>query len=120
MKCAENVLPRASARIKKTGGAQAMECGAVKFDAFTLVVRRIRTSDVRPFIPGKAEPFQVVNKSGDEFRARAGTIKVFVAKYELAPRSAGAFLRGPESAGMAEVEQASRRRGESSAIDLGR
>ena len=119
MKCAEHILSRTGARIKKAGGAQAMEFDAVKFDPFALIVRRVRPADVRSFVPRKAEPFQVFDKSGDEFEACAGAIKVFVPKYELATRGAGAFLSRPESPGMAEVEQAGGRRRESSTIDPG-
>ena len=120
LKRAENILSRTGARIKEPARAQPIKFGAVEFDAFALIVRRVRAANIRTFIPGKAEPFQVFDKSGDEFRARAGAIKIFITKDELASGNEGAFLRRPESPGMAEMEQAGGRRRESPAIDFGR
>ena len=118
LECAQNILTRAGARINKARIAQAMKFGAVQFDAFALVVRCVRSVDVRAFIPRKTEPFQVFDKSGDEFRTRPGPIEIVIAKNQLAVGSAGALLSDPESPRVAEMEKAGGRRGESSALEL--
>jgi len=119
LQSAQDVLAGASAGVDGPEGTQVVEVLSIEVDAGALIVGGERTANVRAFIPGKAEPFQILNEAVDEFRANAGAIEVFVAQNELAGGGPGAFLGDPESAGVAEMDIAGGRRSEAAAIPFG-
>jgi hypothetical protein len=108
LQCAEDILARASARIQEARGLKTPEFRAVKFDAFALVIGRVRPANIGALVPSESKPFQVFDESSYELRARARTIEVFIAKDQFTPRGASALLSDPESARMPEMEQAGR------------
>ena len=92
------VAAAAGAGIDVAGDEESLECGAVGGQAVGL--------REHGRLPRDTEPGKVFEHGGDEFRARALGVEVFVAEEEGAVVRAGAGVCGEERSRVAEVEQA--------------
>ena len=119
LQCAQHILPGTSAWINQPRCSQSLELSPVNFNPLALIIRRVRATNIRPFIPIATEPFQIFNKRGHKFRPRAGTIQILVAQNQRPARRTGALPRDPERARMAEMQKPRRRRRKPSAISWG-
>ena len=111
-----HVRPRASAGINEPAGQKSSHCGQVELAPLALVVWPERPATIRPFLPFKAEPFQVFEHGADKLQLEARGIQVLIAQHEHAAAGLGALLRNPERARVAEVQVTCRRRREAAAI----
>ena len=63
---------------------QLRRCGAIALEPLRLEIGRVRTADLRPFIPVEPEPSQAVENAGDHVGRRALDVGVFDAQDERA------------------------------------
>jgi hypothetical protein len=113
---AQDVLSGAAAGIDVTVGLEFFESSLIVCSPFALRIWPKWTAHIGSFVPAQAKPPQVCEHRIDEFRFTTGAIQIFVAHHEYASLRARALLCNPEGAGVAEVEETGRRRGEAAAI----
>ncbi len=75
---------RAVAGVRQVRVHQFFKVCLVEVQPLTLTVRAIAAADVRAFVPGEAQPFQVLQQTGLVGRIAAGFIRVFNPKNEAA------------------------------------
>lgn len=112
------VFAGAVARVNETALQKFLEGGAVKSHSLALVVRRKWAAEIGSFLPIEAEPTQVFEHGGDEFRLATRDVEVFVAQHQNSIAFPGALLGRPESPRMPEVQKARRRWRDAAAINL--
>ena len=74
--------------------------------SLTLAIRCKRAPAVRPFLPFKAEPVEILVKWRHEFRFAATRVEIFIAEDQDAAVRTGTLLGHPKSPGMAQMQQA--------------
>jgi len=77
---------------------------------FRLPVGGRRAADVGALRPGKPQPAEIIDRGGDKLLPAAGGVEILDAEDE--PRGAGPRRGDGEGAGMADMEEAGRRRRE--------
>jgi hypothetical protein len=101
------VAARAGAGVGEAGGEELLHRSAVEGQTVALAEFGV---------PGEAEPVEVFFHCGGELGAGTLGVEVFVAEVEQAASGAGAIVRDGEGAGVAEVEIAGRRGGETADV----
>jgi hypothetical protein len=81
-----------------------------------LDVRRKRSTQIRSFIPTQSEPAQIFDNGVSKFRRAPIAIEIFDAEDQLSVVLLGAFLRPPESDGVAEMKITCRGRCDAAAV----
>ena len=71
-------------RVRVSGLDQATRGEAIPIEPLRLKVRRVRPSDVRPFVPAQPEPAQAVEDAGDHVGRGSLDVGVFDAEQERA------------------------------------
>ena len=111
-----NIFAGAGAGINPIVRAQRFQSGAIRIHPFTLIIGTEMPAAIRTLLPVQAKPAQIFDHSRNEFGPAAGAIQILVSQYQNATVLARPFLRSPESARMAKMHKAGRRRGEPPAI----
>ena len=104
----EDVAPAAGAGKDEPGGVEPREGGAVAVAAGTLGDHR--------FLPGEAEPAQVLDHGRDEIEPEPDGVEVVAAQQQGPAGGLGAALGEPEGAGVSEVQVPGGRGGQAAAV----
>lgn len=114
--CGGEIFARAAAGIDQTLFEELLPGGTVECMAPALRVGRERTAEVGAFLPLDAEPVKIFESGIGVDGAAAVGIEVFHAEGEGAGGAAGALKRRPEGEGVADVQVAGGRWGESATV----
>ena len=94
---------------------QAIRHRAIPIEPLGLKVRRVRSADVRSFVPIEPEPAQPVEDAGHHFPRRPAGIGVFDAQHERPAMTPGVEPVEERGAGAADVQVSRGGRGEADA-----
>ncbi len=120
MRCLQSALhiaARAATRINETPIPEDGKGRLVGFRPCLLRVGRKRPTAVGSFLPMEPEPTQVFDHGRDEFRAATVTVEILVAQDEDAATRLRPLLCHPERPGMAQVQIARGRGGQTATVD---
>jgi hypothetical protein len=106
----EEVAAGAGAGVGEASGEEVVECVAVEREAVGLAELAV---------PGEAKPVEVFAHGGGELGAGTLGVEVFVAEVERAVGGAGSLVGDEEGAGVAEMEKAGGRGGETAGVGRG-
>jgi hypothetical protein len=81
-----------------------------------LHIRRKISAGVRPFVPAQSKPTQIFNDGVAKFRTAASGIEILDPQDERTSVSLRAFLRAPESNGVADMKITGRRGSDPAAV----
>jgi hypothetical protein len=111
-----HILSRAGARVGEAISGQLQEGGPIKIKALTLRIGREGPAAIGSFLPGNAEPREVLYCSIGVLGPAALTIQVFVPENENSFSFTASLVCRPEGAGMPEVQAAGGRGGDAPSI----
>ncbi len=112
----QHIAARAITRVNVSPVPQLFPRGEINLAPLALHIRRMRSAQIRPFIPAQTKPVEILHDRRAKFRSATLRIEVFDPEHQVTTRGAGAFLRPPESDRMPDVQVASRRRSDATAV----
>src|SRR5215469_6188429 len=110
------IFARAAARIDEAAVAEFAPRVDIEIAPLALHVRTKSSAGIGPFLPGQAEPAQILEHGVNEFGPGALKIQILVAKNKFAACGAGPLVGHPEGSRVAEMKVSGRRRSEAAAI----
>ena len=114
--CFEHIFSRTLTGIDETACAQFLPCIPINRPPLGLHIRRKRTRPVGSLVPLQAKPLQVHNNCVAKLGSASREIEIFDAQNQAAASCTRTLLRAPKRHGMTDVQIASGRRRDSTAI----
>jgi hypothetical protein len=112
----ENITPRTSAGINQRSVPQFLPGREIVSAPLTLDIRSKCPTQIRPFIPSQSKPAEIFDNGRSKFCRTSIAVEIFNPEDESSIVLLRAFLRAPESEGVAEMKITRRRRSNAAAI----